>query len=181
LVVIGSRGRGDLAHMLLGSTSEAVLRCTAKPVLLVPPTDREIVNITDRTSLTCGPILAAVDLDEESAPQLRLASQLACISGQPLLLMTVAPSKCPDFIASRRLRARAHGLTPIPPRAVIVRRGRVSEQISECAAAENSGLVLMGLRAQSRGRPGRIASAVLKNKRTFVLAVPVAMGGAQCA
>ena len=59
---------------------------------------------------------------------------------------------------------------------MIVRRGSVAEQISACAAAEDSGLVVMGLRAQSRGRVGRIASAVLRNRRAFVLAVPAAEG-----
>jgi hypothetical protein len=177
LVVIGSRGHGGLAQLLLGSTSEAVLRGAATPVLLVPPIDREIVNIADRATLNCGPILAPVDLGEDSALQLRLAGQLAGISHQPLLLMTVAPAKLTDHLASTRLRERSHEL-PVRARAFIVRRGRVPEQISACAAAEGSGLVVMGLRDQARGRPGRIASAVLRNKRAFVLAVPGNNGGA---
>jgi len=178
LIVMGARGHGGLAQLLLGSTSEAVLRGAATPVLLVPPIDLEIVNITDRAALTCGPILAPIDLGEDCSRQLALASRLAGISGQPLLLMTVAASKLSDRLAGQRLHDRGHGLAPVRPQAAIVRRGSVPEEISACAAAEESGLVVMGLRAQSRGRAGRIASAVLKSKRTFVLAVPGVEGRA---
>jgi hypothetical protein len=41
-------------------------------------------------------------------------------------------------------------------------------------AAERTGLVVIGLRLKSRPQPGAIASAVLRNKSAFVLAVPEA-------
>ncbi len=47
LVVVGSRGHGGLARLLLGSTSEALLDLARTPVLLVPPTDMEIVSLAD--------------------------------------------------------------------------------------------------------------------------------------
>jgi hypothetical protein len=56
--------------------------------------------------------------------------------------------------------------------AVIVRRGKVAEEISRCALKERAGLVVMGLRDRPRGQPGAIATAVLRTKRAFVLAVP---------
>lgn len=172
LVVVGSRGHGGLAKILLGSSSEAILRSAAVPVLLVPPFDLDIVNIADRPTLTSGPILAAVDLAEDNRRQLTLASRLARIGGQPLLLMTVAPSKITDHKASEMLRNCGHGLEPVRPHAMIVRRGSVPDEISECAVAEGSGLVVMGLRAKVFTRPGVIAAAVLKTNRAFVLAVP---------
>jgi nucleotide-binding universal stress UspA family protein len=172
LVVMGSRGLTGVAKLLLGSTSAAVLRNAPAPVLLVPPVDLDIINISDRVTLTCGPVLAAVDLAEACEHQLAMASRLAQHSGQPLLLMTVASSKLDDHQAGEMLRAHAHALEPVRPRALIVRRGRVAEEISRCALAEESGLVVMGLRSTRRGRPGTIASAVLGTKRAFVLAVP---------
>jgi len=36
LIVLGSHGHGKLHHMLLGSTSEGILRKTSIPVLIVP-------------------------------------------------------------------------------------------------------------------------------------------------
>ena len=174
LIVVGSRSHGGLTRLLLGSTSEALLGLARTPVLLVPPTDFDIVSLRDRTALTCGPILAAVDLGEGSEHQLRIASELAKMGSQSLLLMTVALSKVSDHDAAHELRERAHGLEPLKPTAMIVRRGDVAEEISRCAVTEGAGLVVMGLRERPRGRPGVIASAVLRTERAFVLAVPSA-------
>lgn len=172
LVVVGSRGRGGLAKLILGSTSEAVLRGATVPVLVVPPIDLDIVNITDRARLTCGPILGAVDLGEACDHQLHLSADLARLSGQSLVLMTVAPQRLSDHVAGKMLRERAHHLKETKPHALIVRRGDIAAEIARCAQAEDSGLVVMGLRARPRGTPGVIASAVLKTRRAFVLAVP---------
>ena len=172
LIVIGSRGHGGLAKLLLGSSSEAVLRNTAAPVLLVPPIDLDIVDIADRAQLNSGPILAAVDLAEACDHQLSMASRLATMAKQPLLLMTVAPARLSHQQAAAMLRERGHLLSPVKPRATIVRRGNVAEEISRCAREEGAGLVVMGLRMRPRGQPGAIASAVLKTNRAFVLAVP---------
>jgi len=172
LIVIGSRGHGGLARLLLGSTSEALLGLARTPVLLVPPTEIDIVSMGDRPALTCGPVVVPVDLTMACDQQLRLASRLARVAGQPLVLMTVARSKVSDHDAAADLRDRGRGLEPVKPTSLIVRRGDVAEEISRCAVAEGAGLVVMGLRQQPRGRPGIIASAVLKTGRAFVLAVP---------
>ena len=172
LIVMGARGHGHIARILLGSTSEAVLRSATAPVLLVPPTDLDIVNLSDRAALTCGPVLAAVDLTEDCAPQLQMASDMARLAGQPLLLMTVAKARLTDHQAGVMLRQRGHGLAPVKPRALIVRRGGVADEIAHCAAEEGAGLVVMGLRTKPHSRPGAIAAGVLGTKRAFVLAVP---------
>lgn len=169
MVVMGSRGHGGMTKFILGSTTDAVLRTAATSVLLVPPTDMDIVSIGDHLALTCGPLVAAVDLAEEAHEQLRLASKLARLGSQPLLLMTVAKSRLSDHDASQSLRERARGLAPVKPASMIVRRGRVATEISRCASIEGAGLVVVGLHA---GRRGAIASAVLKTRRAFVLAVP---------
>ena len=172
LIVMGARGHGAIARILLGSTSEAVLSSATAPVLLVPPIDIEIVNLSDRAALTCGPVLAAVDLTEDCGHQLQMASDMAKMAGQPLLLMTVARAKLTDHQAAVMLRQRGERLAPVKPRAMIVRRGNVTDEIARCAVAEGAGLVVMGLRSKPRSRPGVIASGVLGTKRAFVLAVP---------
>jgi nucleotide-binding universal stress UspA family protein len=172
LVVMGSRGRGGLAQLLMGSTSGAFLRSAPVPVLLVPPVDIDIVTLSDRVTLTCGPVLAAIDLAESCTRPLALAAELSAMAHQALLLLTVAPGKIDDHAAGAMLRERSHALAKTKPRAMIVRRGVVAEEITRCAIQENAGLVVMGLRQRQRGTPGVIASAVLKTQRAFVLAVP---------
>jgi nucleotide-binding universal stress UspA family protein len=177
LVVIGSRGHSRVATLLLGSSSEAVLRDAPAPVLLVPSIDLDIVNISDRARLTCGPVLVAIDLSDPCEEQLRWAAEVAFLAGQPLLMLTVAPRNLSDHRACAMLRQRADEATPVKPRALIVRHGDIAEEISRCALTEGAGLVVMGLRAGPRGQPGVIASAVLRTNRAFVLAVPVPIAG----
>ena len=172
LVVMGSRGQNVLAKFILGSTSEAVLRSATTPVLLVPPIDMDIVTIGDRVALTSGSVVAAVDLSEGSDEQLHMAAAIAKVGRRSLVLMTVAKSRVTNHQASQALRERAHRMTTMKPQALVVRRGSVPQEISRGARLEGSGLVVMGLRASPRGRPGLIASAVLKTRSAFVLAVP---------
>ncbi|MDO8678187.1 MAG: universal stress protein [Acidobacteriota bacterium] len=172
LLVIGSGSHASLVKLLMGSTTDAILRSTRTNTLLVPPNKFDIISVISDAALTCGPVLAAVDLAEDCRHQLEAASHLAGIARQPLLIMTVADSSTTDHDASQAIRDRAHDLSPVKPTSIIVRRGGVAEEISRCAKTEDAGLVVMGLRQNSRGRPGVIAQAVLDTGRAFVLAVP---------
>jgi nucleotide-binding universal stress UspA family protein len=171
LVVMGSRGHGKVAAFLLGSTTQEVLRNAPAPILLVPPVESRYRHPGDRVRLSCGPVLAAVDLADANDQQLQVAGELAQLAGQPLILVTVTAKRLADQLSRTMLRGRAHR-ADVLPRATIVRHGDIADQISRCAVAEGTGLVVMGLRARSRKYPGAIASAVLRTNTAFVLAVP---------
>lgn len=176
LIVCGTRRRGPMAEWLLGSTSRALLEATTRPILLLPSSDIDMVTIGDtRVELNLGAVLAAIDLAEQNALQLQLAGAMAVLAQRPLILMTVRPphDTASDHQAADKLRARARTLTGVKAHSVIVRRGEVAGEIVRCAAREDAGLVVMGLRAGARGQSaGEIASAVLRHQRPAVLAVP---------
>jgi nucleotide-binding universal stress UspA family protein len=173
LIVMGTHARSGLSRWLLGSTSAAVLEQAPCPVLLLPPGHADVVTIADSVArLNFGEVIAAVDLSERNEKQLRIASELATLAGQPLVLMTVARPDMTDEEAERALGERAQGLGPGGVHHLIVRRGAVADQIAKAAGLEPAGLVVMGLRERGRGLPGEIATQVLHGKDTVVLAVP---------
>ncbi|MEW6322347.1 MAG: universal stress protein [Acidobacteriota bacterium] len=175
LIVTGTRGRTGLARLLLGSTSADLLTRTTRPVLLIPPSDIDIVTLgNDRVGVHFGAVIAAIDLTEANAPQMAWAVKMAKIARQPLCLLTVTgDTGLSDRDAAAALKERGHGLGLSERLAFIVRRGDVAQEIARAAVAEQSGLVVMGLRVSGRGSsPGRIASEVLQTGRTLVLAVP---------
>lgn len=173
LVIAGTRARAAVARFLLGSTSAELLQRTARPVLLVSPGELDVLTLSnDRVVLHFGSVLAAVDLEESNTAQLAWASRFAALAKQPLQLMTVAREPLSNHDAAEALRERAHGLEPVAPRACIVRRGQVAEEIARCAIAEDAGLIVMGLRAARRGSPGKVASDVLQQHEALLLAVP---------
>ena len=174
LIVAGTRSRRGIARLLLGSTSAELLRESNRPVLLVPPSEIDVLTLShDRVTLHFGAVLAAVDLAESNDAQLAWASHFAALAKQRLELLTVAADEgLSDHDAAAALKARGRGLAPVAPTAFIVRRGEVAEEIARCAVAERSGLVVMGLRRQGRGNPGTIASRVMETHDALVLAVP---------
>jgi nucleotide-binding universal stress UspA family protein len=175
LIVMGTRGRGNLTGWLMGSTSRLIMEATAVPVFLIPNTTSDIITLGgDHAHLNFGPVIAAIDLDEHNDAQIAVASEVAALAQERLLLLTVVPDGPGSvFAATAALRERAHGVGPVRPHLLVVRHGDVAHQIAGAATTERAGLVVMGLRHPGSGsRPGRIASAVLETKRSFILVVP---------
>lgn len=174
LIVIGTRARRGIARLLLGSTSAALLQQSDRPVLLVPPSEIDVLTLShDRVMLHLGSVLAAVDLAESNDAQLAWASHFAALAKQRLELLTIAADEAvSNHDVAAALKARGQELTPVAPTAFIVRRGDVADEIARCAQAEQSGLVVMGLRQKGRGSPGTIASRVMETHDALVLAVP---------
>jgi nucleotide-binding universal stress UspA family protein len=50
LIVIGTRGRGGVAHLLMGSVAERVVRTASCPVLTVHQKEREFVSVDSRSA-----------------------------------------------------------------------------------------------------------------------------------
>ena len=82
LIVIGTHGAGGFEHMLLGSTTEKVLRKAGCAVLTVPPH-------AAGSTLPFKRILCAVDFSQWSLRALELARSLAAESGAALTALSV--------------------------------------------------------------------------------------------
>ena len=67
LLVVGARGAGFLRRLVLGSTSERLLRCTSRPVLIVRQTPHEAYRC----------VLVALDFSPWSAHAVPLARRVA--------------------------------------------------------------------------------------------------------
>lgn len=173
LLAIGTHNRSGLSRWLLGSTSAAILEQTRCPTLLIPPSAVDAVTLSDDGArLSFGAVMAAVDLSEHNEQQLRIASALAALTQQPLVLMTVAEADVTEQQAEQALAERARLLGLAGAEQLVVRRGAIVEEISRAAIAAPAGLVVMGLRERGRGVAGEIATRVVHGKDTVVLAVP---------
>lgn len=178
LVVIGSRGLGNVMGTVLGSTARALARHSPVPVLVV----RGRREAPRR-------ILAAVDGSTDSDAAIALLAELPLPSGAEITCMHVTP----DPILHRTLvdgineaieRAQAAAANVVLERAakdlgargwvaaVVAERGRVAEQVLAHAEAMGADLIVLGSRGQTLGRgflQGSVADRVLSEAHCAVL------------
>jgi nucleotide-binding universal stress UspA family protein len=183
---MGTHGLGGVRKLLLGSTTEHVLRRTRTPVLAVPPIP---AAHSDRFEAA---VLAAIDFSESSAAAGRSAAQFAQQFNVPLLFAhVVEPVTVPPQwsslleesdearMAEARVQLKALADQCAGTRTVetVVTFGRPADAITALAEERRAGLIVMGLTGEhglfSR-RPGSIAYRVLCSVSVPVLVVPSA-------
>jgi nucleotide-binding universal stress UspA family protein len=81
VICMATHARSVLGHAFLGSVAEAVMRCTAGPILLVGP------GAGDRIMLSSGSVVAAVDGSSFSENAIPVAAEWARATGLPLRLI----------------------------------------------------------------------------------------------
>jgi nucleotide-binding universal stress UspA family protein len=165
LLVMGTHGRGGFERLLLGSTTEKVIRTAPCPVLTVPPhLEGAPIDVPEAfTRIVCG-----TDFSPSSDKALQYALSLAQESGARLTLLHaldwpyLEPGEDPldqSMALSRRqalddLGARLRALIPdeartwCEPEELIV-AGRAHREIVRVAAEQGAGLIVLG--AQGRG------------------------------
>ena len=178
LVVIGSRGLGNVMSTVLGSTARALARHSPVPVLVV----RGRREAPRR-------ILAAVDGSADSDAAVALLARLPLPKDAEITCMHVTP----DPILHRTLingineaieRAQAAAANVVLERAakaleahgriaaIVAERGHVAEQVLARAEAIGADLIVLGSRGQTLGRgflQGSVADRILSEAHCAVL------------
>jgi nucleotide-binding universal stress UspA family protein len=160
LIVIGSHGRSGFQRLLLGSTTEKVIRAAPCPVMVVP---RRATGDVPAGGRPFARILCPVDFSCDAIAALSHATELAGQVGSPVTVLHVidvpaALYEMPGFdIAAYRSEAvnksrtrlselvpegRARGLD------VVVSEGRPDQEILRVAAERDIDLIVMGVRGR---------------------------------
>ncbi|MFQ5804263.1 MAG: universal stress protein [Candidatus Methylomirabilales bacterium] len=193
LIVMATRGRSGLAHLLMGSVAETVLRSVPVPVLALR------LGQGTRPLTVVRRILWATDLSPVSEEAWRYALTLADVFAAEVVLMHVVPpgdlpwqdeqpvptsgSWLEQYLAplDRELELRQRA---VEEQGLIARRkilvGVPAEAIVAEARAEEADLIIVGTRGRS-GLPhvllGSVAAAVIRKAPCPVLAVKVKPNG----
>ncbi|MQA30645.1 MAG: hypothetical protein GEU82_12550 [Luteitalea sp.] len=190
LIVIATHGLSGYRKMLLGSTTEKLLRQTTVPVLVAPASDEPPAAMEPLTTAV-GRVMAPVDFKDASVRDARAAADLAHALAVPLLLVhVVAPVKGLERLrlqldthnraqldrARQQIRSLASEAVKSPSGIeTVVAVGSPAEEIAQLAIDRGVGLIVMGLRTQERmfgPRPGSIAYRILGLAPAMVLALP---------
>jgi nucleotide-binding universal stress UspA family protein len=190
LIVMSSRGRRGVRKLLLGSTTERVLRETRTPVLVVPDDHEPLTSLADPRH-GIHRVLAPVDLTAWSSSQVHTAAKLASALSVPLVLAhVIEPIHIPagsgldeaSLDASRRARAEAELASLAQADAgaaeTLVLPGEPAVEIAATAARRDIGLIVMGLHGSGWTGPqlGSVTYRVLCLTHSLVLALPPEVG-----
>jgi nucleotide-binding universal stress UspA family protein len=149
LVVLGTHGRGGLAHMMLGSVAEEVVQRAFRSVLCVPPGAKGAAGPYRR-------ILVPTDFSLASRLAFPLAALLARTFGAEVTVLHVVSAArqsalqglpeavgVPTEDSVRRFAKEDLGDLPLVP---VVLKGHVWERIAHTAGSASSDLVVMATR-----------------------------------
>jgi nucleotide-binding universal stress UspA family protein len=189
LIIVGTRGKTGLAHILLGSTAERVIRGAPCPVLSVrtEPTDIEHECVLARPVMF-ERILVPVDFSDCSLEALEFAVVVAQQAKASLMLLHVLEpvSYGLDFTLNKNRQSKSstwtkrleelvssHHHTQVPME-FRLRGGLPSDSILDSAQTLPCNLIVMGThgrRGLSHTISGSVAEAVLRQSHCPIIAV----------
>ena len=190
LIVMGTHGRGGFRKLLLGSTTEQVLRRTEWPVLAVPAGAVTTLTVPDPNA-QFKKILLATDFRESALAATHWATELAGFLNVPLVFAhvvepVVVPERWQDLVADFESERVASGERMLGRLSAsfrhahdesVVSVGRPADTIASLASAYGVDLVVMGLANTEDSEPrtpGSIAYRVLRVAHVAVVVVPAA-------
>lgn len=188
LIVMGTHGLGGFQKLLVGSTTEQVLRRTEWPVLAVPAQAVGAPGV-EHPGVQLKKILLATDFRESATAAMRWADDLASGIGVPLVLVHVvepvivslpwreagADVERERVASKQRLLERSADTLRNTHVECVVLVGPPADSIAPLAVEYGAGLVVMGLTTlddPNPRNPGSIAYAVLRMGHLAVVVVP---------
>lgn len=183
LVVMGTHGRSGFDRLMLGSTTEKLLRKAPCPVLTVPPRAPEAVEMPRLFAR----VLCAVDFSPVSLRALAFAQSIAAEAGahlsvvhvfEPASMFEPVPAGEPSVEAERNARRRLSELIREDARAFteateVVASGKPYREILRTAADDRSDLIVLGAHGGALGLPafGSTTNHVVRQAACPVLTV----------
>lgn len=177
LIVMGTKGKGNLERFILGSTAEAVLRHVACPVLTVGP---ECV-VPEGYNVSWSHILYATDFTPDTAHAALYALSLAQENKARMTLCHIIPARmgeCADSLRNEFLD-ELNGMIPEEVREwcspeCVVKQGEAASTILKLANDGNADLIVLGVRPAIHLRthiPAGVTYKVLAGARCPVLTI----------
>jgi nucleotide-binding universal stress UspA family protein len=184
MIVVGTRGWGQAARLVLGSTTLRLLRTTTTAVL-VTDWDATFDMPAAAARGAVSRIVCGVDFSDGSRAAVEAAAGLASDLGAGLTLVhAVPPARVPlgwdalvreveaDWIgeATKRLEDLARSLPKLPAGRVVV--GSPTDVLAAEVGDDAQAIVAVGLRGLAHHRPGSTALRLVSLMKVPVLAVP---------
>lgn len=177
LIVMGTRGKGNLERFILGSTAEGVLRNVSCPVLTVGPQ----CVIPDGESVSLSHILYATDFTPDTSHAALYALSLAQENHARVTLCHIIPERMGECAESLR-EAFLDELNCMIPEDVrewcspecVVRQGEAATTILKLANDGAADLIVLGIRPAIHLRthaPAGVTYKVLAAARCPVLTI----------
>ncbi|TKS59571.1 MAG: hypothetical protein EWM72_02139 [Nitrospira sp.] len=192
LIVVGTKGKTGLEHVLLGSTAERIIRMAPCPVLAVPTgiqraegdrgapnhpaaLDRILVPI-DFSDCSLDALEYAVLVAQRAKASIKLLHVLEPVSyGLDFSLLHVTKREHMRTVITERLSALVSALTFAQVTSeFLIRGGLPADSILEAVQAQPSDMIIMGThgrRGLSHTLWGSVAESVLRKARCPVLTV----------
>ncbi len=163
MIVLGSRGRGPVASLLLGSVSVSVATHAACPVVVRRPTD---------PGLTTHGVLVGVDGTELSLPAVEFAYRMASFRRRPLVVLHCYWQAGEQDLVAESIAGMGEKFPDVP---VEVRMADGFADQHLVAASQNYELVVVGHHPITPANQlvfGSVAPAVLEHSHGAVAVVP---------
>ena len=192
LIVVGTKGKTGLEHVLLGSTAERIIRMAPCPVLAVPAEkqsaeggagdpnrpvvlDRILVPI-DFSDCSLDAVECAVLVAQRGKASITLLHVMEPVSyGLDLTLLHETKRKQMRGVITERLSSLVSALTSAQVTSeFLIRGGLPADSILNAALTQPADLIVMGThgrRGLSHACFGSVAESVLRKARCPVLAV----------